>query len=146
MILKFLYCLLLRPAPKGRVNHVENWADMAAAAVIAQKKKIAEVRLEKQRQKHDSAEFVRGVLERHDVGRSGSRSSARQRLRCVHNDALCWLRCLHTDALCSLRCLHTDVLCWLVPCRYMAAYLICCPSPAPVACSNALQGGSHGMN
>ena len=135
MILKFLYCLLLRPAPKGRVNHVENWADMAAAAVIAQKKKIAEVRLEKQRQKHDSAEFVRGVLERHDVGRSGSRSSARQRLRC-----------LHTDALCSLRCLHTDVLCWLVPCRYMAAYLICCPSPAPVACSNALQGGSHGMN
>jgi hypothetical protein len=39
-------------------------------------KKIAEVRLEKQRQKHDSAEFVRGVLERHDVGRSGSRSYA----------------------------------------------------------------------
>ena len=67
---------------------------MAAAAAAIANKRICEARRQKQRQKNDSAEFIRGVLERHDKNLSGL----------------------------SLR--HADALCWLVPCRYLAAYLI----------------------
>ena len=43
---------------------------MAAAGAIV-KRKMSVVQVEKQLQKKYSAEFVRGVLERHDTGRSG---------------------------------------------------------------------------